>query len=378
MEVGVGCGKPCEKLLRCGGHKCNRSCHLEDCSLIDCTEICKKPLPCGHSCKERCHAPAICTGNCSAPVLFACPCGRIQRGGKCGETTSIVCSVDCEQQKRLSALKEALQIGSEAEKESKTMYEDVLIHFCTHNRAWVKKLEDTFTSFLQSSKRTLNLAPMKKTQRQVVCLLSMHYNFSSEVIDEEPYRSVRLIKRGSSKQPLPMLSQVQVEWRALNGSEGRRREDIVAKINAILVTNVDPGFTPTYLSAMLEGSPTVYNLGQQYLIKFDAFTLSPPELEAWLVRFGMDFRTAMLHKAVCDEVMLCKMSGLDGTVYVGYSPFAKPIPKQLFATTTTTATATTTTKEVPSVVAVADDKKGSKKEQNNKFEILLEVGGTKD
>lgn len=88
----------CSKLLSCGIHACNETCHAEcppctkksqqqcicgnktqerDCSSMiwSCEKLCNKFYECGrHRCKVKCHSGDC--GLCPAGLLRSCPCGK--------------------------------------------------------------------------------------------------------------------------------------------------------------------------------------------------------------------------------------------------------------------------------------------------------------
>lgn len=109
----ISCQKPCNQLLSCGKHKCNRTCHKLDnqchiCPFIpseketcfcgsqparrtscedqfpSCGNVCFKKLPCGHRCRKTCHS-----GECP-------PCSELIHGLTCRCKDSIV-SATCAQ-----------------------------------------------------------------------------------------------------------------------------------------------------------------------------------------------------------------------------------------------------------------------------------------
>ncbi|KAJ6373772.1 hypothetical protein OIU78_029455 [Salix suchowensis] len=131
-EDGVfSCNATCGKMLDCGNHMCDETCHpgpCGDCELMParvgschcgktslqeerkscldpiptCTQICGKSLPCGmHRCKGVCHS-----GDC-APCLVSvtqkCRCGSTSQTVECYKTTSenekIMCEKPCGRKK---------------------------------------------------------------------------------------------------------------------------------------------------------------------------------------------------------------------------------------------------------------------------------------
>ncbi|GKT35602.1 Transcription factor NFX1 family like protein, partial [Aduncisulcus paluster] len=94
----VICNEKCNKLLKCGRHKCGRKCHAGPCfggsKMIltetesgrflcsqDCNTIRKD---CGHKCQYRCHEDPCEDKKCEAPVILTCKCGAIKITVKCG------------------------------------------------------------------------------------------------------------------------------------------------------------------------------------------------------------------------------------------------------------------------------------------------------
>ncbi|KAK9827063.1 hypothetical protein WJX74_005265 [Apatococcus lobatus] len=104
------CGQVCGRMLDCGHHSCQATCHKGECGScplqgprscpcgkaeftdLACTEAtptcgstCDKPLPCGHhTCMERCHH-GDCTSTCRAVTLKSCHCGKLQKSMPCHE-----------------------------------------------------------------------------------------------------------------------------------------------------------------------------------------------------------------------------------------------------------------------------------------------------
>ncbi|KAK4880352.1 hypothetical protein RN001_008498 [Aquatica leii] len=122
------CGEPCDKLLSCLNHKCQRNCHSGPCSACTkspskihtcpcgqtelvqvrkscldpipcCDKICSKKLNCGqpsvpHLCKLLCHSGA-CTP-CPGTTLIRCRCGHMDKEILCTELTTKADDARCE------------------------------------------------------------------------------------------------------------------------------------------------------------------------------------------------------------------------------------------------------------------------------------------
>ncbi|XP_048371138.1 transcriptional repressor NF-X1 isoform X2 [Sphaerodactylus townsendi] len=88
----ISCGLPCDRMLKCGMHKCKRICHKAEC-LID--EECRQPctilrLHCNHPCMSPCHPSLPCpTTSCSTKVELQCECGRRKETMVCLEASSV-------------------------------------------------------------------------------------------------------------------------------------------------------------------------------------------------------------------------------------------------------------------------------------------------
>ncbi|KAF5288840.1 hypothetical protein FQA39_LY03719 [Lamprigera yunnana] len=128
LETLYKCGKPCEKLLSCKNHKCERNCHAGECSpcpkapteattcpcgktklvheresCLDpipcCDKTCSKKLDCGqpsapHLCKQPCHSgPCL---PCSETTMIRCRCGHMDKEILCVELTTKADDARCE------------------------------------------------------------------------------------------------------------------------------------------------------------------------------------------------------------------------------------------------------------------------------------------
>lgn len=103
-ERGFQCENPCERLLGCGKHVCERGCHSGECGQCPlqgkrtcpcgknvyegmacdvavplCGGTCDKMLSCGlHRCHERCHRGG-CIETCRLVVMKSCRCGGLKK-----------------------------------------------------------------------------------------------------------------------------------------------------------------------------------------------------------------------------------------------------------------------------------------------------------
>ncbi|KAH9926706.1 uncharacterized protein B0H18DRAFT_1084937 [Fomitopsis serialis] len=217
----VSCGTPCGKLLSCGFHHCERLCHGDECG--PCNSTCGKPrklcLPALHPCTHPCHAPAACDESdpCRSIVHISCPCGRIRQPVACGRSTSnpggregsqlLKCSPECLVAKRNARLAEALGINPDKTGPAKeVVYGDELLAIARREPKFCQMVERSFAEFLSSEKKSQVLAHMPEPRRKFVQALAGMYRMDSQVVDQEPNRSVQIIRRIDSRIPTPLLS----------------------------------------------------------------------------------------------------------------------------------------------------------------------------
>ncbi|KAI6120077.1 hypothetical protein EDD17DRAFT_1012168 [Pisolithus thermaeus] len=214
----VSCGNMCRRLLPCGFHECKRTCHADECG--PCTMVCGKSrktcLPEHHPCTEMCHAPAACpeTGPCLILVTLTCPCGNRRSSIPCSNKEQcLACNEDCAVRKRNEKLAEAFGISREKREEiaagPKVIWSDELIDYAraTANTKFVRLMEDTLADFVRSSRRTQVLQYMSAERRKFVQDLASVYRVDTTEVDQEPHRSVQLIRRMDMRIPVPLLSQ---------------------------------------------------------------------------------------------------------------------------------------------------------------------------
>ncbi|TBU61184.1 hypothetical protein BD310DRAFT_1037442 [Dichomitus squalens] len=217
----VSCGATCGKLLPCGFHHCERSCHADACG--DCHATCGKPrklcLPALHACQLSCHAPASCDESepCRAIVTITCPCGRIRQPIPCGRSLSnpggrestqqLKCSNECAIAKRNALLAEALGINPDRDgRANQVTYSDELASFARANVKFCALVEKSFADFLATDKKSQVLPHMPEQKRKFVHDLAAVYRMDTQMVDQEPHRSVQLIRRVDSRVPAPLLS----------------------------------------------------------------------------------------------------------------------------------------------------------------------------
>ncbi|KAG1722751.1 hypothetical protein EDB19DRAFT_1930311 [Suillus lakei] len=211
----VSCGTVCGKSLACGFHHCERLCHADDCGT--CIAVCGKSrkscLPAQHPCTQTCHAPAVCpeTEACLALVTLTCPCGLLRSSVPCSQansTANLKCTGECAIKKRNARLAEALGISPEKREglQAKVTYNDDLVTPARANSRFVGLVEKTFADFITSDKRTQVLPHMPPERRKFVHDLASIYRMDTQMVDQEPHRSVQLIRRVDTRIPTPLLS----------------------------------------------------------------------------------------------------------------------------------------------------------------------------
>lgn len=211
----VNCGTVCGKSLSCGFHHCERLCHADDCGT--CTAVCGKSrkscLPAQHPCTQSCHAPAACpeTEACLALVTLTCPCGLLRSSIPCSQTNTtaqLTCTGECAIKKRNERLAEALGISPEKREglQAKVAYNNDLVAFARANGKFVGLVEKTFADFITSDKRIQVLPHMPPERRKFVHDLASIYRMDTQMVDQEPHRSVQLIRRVDTRIPTPLLS----------------------------------------------------------------------------------------------------------------------------------------------------------------------------
>ncbi|KAI0064980.1 hypothetical protein BV25DRAFT_1799680 [Artomyces pyxidatus] len=219
-QKNVFCGTPCGKLLGCGFHRCERLCHGDACG--SCTAVCGKPRklcsPSQHPCTQPCHAPSVCpeAEPCRAIITITCPCGRIRQPVPCGRsdanpagregTQQLKCSNECAVAKRNARLAEALGINMDARNDKQMVYSDELTAFARANVKFMLLVEKTFADFVKSDKKLQVLPHMPENRRKFVHDLAAVYRIDTQMVDQEPHRSVQLIRRIDTRVPSPTLS----------------------------------------------------------------------------------------------------------------------------------------------------------------------------
>ncbi|KAJ3984020.1 hypothetical protein F5890DRAFT_102720 [Lentinula detonsa] len=232
----VSCGLVCGKLLPCGGHKCDRKCHGGECGA--CTSMCGKArklcLPDIHPCTNLCHAPTSCDEDepCQTRIELTCECGRIRQAAVCGRCRSnpaglakgqtLKCTTDCALKKRNARLADALGITPGGSgRLAEVTYNDELVAFAKANSKFLRLVEDALAEFVQSNRTKQSLPAMPPDKRGFVSKLAGLYRLDSQMVDQEPHRSVQIIRRVDTRIPTPLLSTLIVNKSTSNTNLGK-------------------------------------------------------------------------------------------------------------------------------------------------------------
>ncbi|GAA5838784.1 hypothetical protein JCM9279_003861 [Rhodotorula babjevae] len=215
----VSCGTVCGKLLRCGWHRCRKTCHSAgECETAD-DQTCLKPRKhCGHPCPLPCHFPSACPADAPCPKLIKvhCECGNLSQNARCGACDDkpegnagrlVKCTDACATAKRNAQLADALGVEQREVKTREVEYQPELVTFFAANSAWSTGIEAQLVEFVKGDKPSLHFPVMKRPQRQFIHELTDHFQLRSESLDEEPRRSVVCHRTPTTGIPTPTLAE---------------------------------------------------------------------------------------------------------------------------------------------------------------------------
>ncbi|GAA5880063.1 hypothetical protein JCM16303_001198 [Sporobolomyces ruberrimus] len=214
----VSCGTVCGRLLRCGFHRCQKTCHVPgECDEQD-NQICLKPRKhCGHPCPLPCHFPSSCPADqpCPKMIEVSCACGHLTQQARCGSSDSkpegnmgrqVKCTDACAVAKRNAQLADALGVEKKEPKLREVEYDQTTLSFYATNLAWCKGIEDQLTEFVKGEKASLHLPIMKRPQRQFTHELAEAFELRSVSLDVDPHRSVLVERQSNTAIPTPNLA----------------------------------------------------------------------------------------------------------------------------------------------------------------------------
>ncbi|KAG8763007.1 FKBP12-associated protein [Ceratobasidium sp. 423] len=92
------------------------------------------------------------------------------------------------------------------------------------NQPFVKNMEKALADFVAGDKKAHVLPHMPEVRRKILTEVAEVYRITTQLIDEEPRRSVQLIRRVDSRVPTPLLSQASAPPPSRLGSLGDLRK----------------------------------------------------------------------------------------------------------------------------------------------------------
>ncbi|CAG8606811.1 5714_t:CDS:2 [Ambispora leptoticha] len=345
----VSCGRICDRIAPCGGHRCKRTCHSGDCLTNEqgvtrkCTQPCGKPRNlCGHPCTAACHAPARCPEDipCQQKVTLTCKCGNLKQEVTCfmssqnsieNKNRVLQCTDYCAMLERNRRVAQALEIetGENSSLKYVPKYSEELLKYYTAHKDWAKNIEFQINDFMKSDKQTLDLKPMKAPHRQFIHDLCAIYRLHSESFDEEPYRSVYIKKKIDSIMPPYTLAQVVASNASASGSttlsstispsaSSSTLEQLVRKpkqpVNGLYLAELAFGITREELQKEIEPIMGRFKFMVKWVAEEDAVimpyvgSMQMDELEILLMRLKYSAKEALVPKAICAWVELCWVS----------------------------------------------------------------------
>ncbi|KAF4672416.1 Transcription initiation factor TFIID subunit 9 [Perkinsus chesapeaki] len=212
----VSCGSPCGKMLPCGRHWCQRTCHGGPCLAEgkSCEQKCFKPRPsCGHPCNEVCHDGPCPNTKCKATVTVSCPCGRRRELRPCGLLPSDVdnapeeleCTKECEDEMRQAQLRLAFAFGDNTG--SDEHYSGDLVSLAEKNAEWLAGMEKHLTTAVVQRPVSMTLPPIKDRERIQLLLDYAQQNYRLECIaDADGVVTLHWVT--GARRPHPTLSEV--------------------------------------------------------------------------------------------------------------------------------------------------------------------------
>lgn len=299
------CGRPCEKDLLCGKHKCRKTCHNGPCIGEDesCTQVCGGARSCGHACQSKCHGtdtPCPEDKPCTARVKASCKCGQNTIEIPCNATAvssgskkDLDCNDFCAKVLRNRRLALAFDIkrdvtaspsspasigGSAMEPRALSSddlgyYDESLCEFYLGNSSWCRHMEVAMIDFVQDpTKKNLHLKPMRSEYRRFIHRYAVHFNIATEAIDSEPKRSVIIRKTAGTPRVPPILLSKAARNSSLNRpptttqgieADTSGRSASRQPVNALYLTDMAFGLTKLELDADLVplikiGNDTIY------------------------------------------------------------------------------------------------------------------------
>jgi transcriptional repressor NF-X1 len=272
----VRCGEICGRKLKCGFHRCRKSCHRPgDCedSGQPCQQLCGKEKTCGHPCADRCHSPSTCKEDkpCLHKIFITCECQRIKQEAKCNATKnnegnvtkSLKCDEECARLERNRKLALALNIDPEAHKDDHIPYQAETLNMYLENTQWAQIQEKELRRFAADpEQRRLRFKPMKAGERAFLHALAEDFGFDSESMDPDPHRHVAIFKTPrfvmAPMKTLAECARIRQIQRAITASTAAeapkkiKASNVVGDpLNAFLITRARFGLTVEELRSII-------------------------------------------------------------------------------------------------------------------------------
>ncbi|CAE6443079.1 unnamed protein product [Rhizoctonia solani] len=234
----------------------------------------------GHPCPVPCHAPSACPSidaiPCPTVITVTCACGRLTQPAPCGASRVLKCQDACLIAKRNTRLADALGISESARSpNNQVTWNPNLVAFAKvpANQPFVKNMERALADFVAGDKKAHVLPHMPEARRKIVVEVAEVYRITTQLVDEEPRRSVQLIRRIDSRVPTPLLSQLGTSTPSRLGSLGDLRKPATvtkpappggssASMASVWRSATPPSHNPnaTPSAALNSGSPTSGNI----------------------------------------------------------------------------------------------------------------------
>lgn len=205
----VSCGLPCGALLKCGSHRCQRSCHRGPCESpqAPCKQLCGKILSsCGHpDITSLCHSPYPCKEDkpCQAKIIITCDCQHKKQETRCLSTKTdkgnnaktLPCDEECLRLQRNQKLAAALNIDPATHQDDHIPYSQTTLDLFKNSPKWCQTQEREFRVFASDdTEKRLRFKPMQASQRAFLHALAEDFGLDSESMDPEPHRHVSIFK----------------------------------------------------------------------------------------------------------------------------------------------------------------------------------------
>uniref|UniRef100_A0A1I8AWJ7 R3H domain-containing protein n=1 Tax=Steinernema glaseri TaxID=37863 RepID=A0A1I8AWJ7_9BILA len=243
----VCCGKPCDKMLACGVHKCKRTCHPGECARPG--EVCRQPCSivrknqaCEHICGLPCHGMTPCKqSDCLKKMVIRCPCGRLTAESRCFDIEreykrmvaikmmdsaeqgslpeeegsaeidqkyiTLQCDSECKKILRNRKIFEALELDKQQ------IYNEFLMEQVNRDDQFVKSVEKVFNDIVSSAQRSKNVDKMSYVfhalsadRRKVIHEYAPHFRIETKSSGVGPQRNTTVSARYTSGYPSVYLS----------------------------------------------------------------------------------------------------------------------------------------------------------------------------